>query len=167
MQEYNIDVRRDIIIVPNARNAAALVSRTRLQDPVCRRTGGVGRAARAYGGVYIVRRPSAAVDQWQPAAGERSVRFSPVSGAFYYYFCFLIFYFLPADVPATPTARRQRLPRRPSPSCPCVNPRCIRIKKYCNNIHHKMRGSYIPIDILCTQWCCTCVFIPLKYVYTC
>jgi len=121
---YNIDVRRDIIIVPNARNAAALVSRTRLQDSVCRRSGGVGRAARAYGGVYIVHRPFAAVNQWQPAAGERSVRFSPV----YYYFCFLIFYFLPTDVSATPTARRQRLPRRPSPSCPCVDLHSIRIK---------------------------------------
>jgi len=98
---YNIDARRDII-VPNARNAAALVSRTRLQDPVCRRTGGVGRAARAHGGVYIVRRPSAGVDQWQPAAGERSVRFSPVSGAFYYYFCFLIFIFYPPTCPLPP-----------------------------------------------------------------
>ena len=107
----------NIIIVPNARNAAALVSRTRL-DPVCWRTGGVGRAARAHGGVYSVRRPSAAADQWQPAAGTRSVRFSPVSGGFYY------FYFLSTEV-HTPTAR-QRLPR--PPSYPYVNPWCVYTK---------------------------------------
>lgn len=46
-----ISVCDEIYFVPNARNAAALVSRTRL-DPGFRRTDRVGRAARAHGGVW-------------------------------------------------------------------------------------------------------------------